>query len=544
MPAELTLPAALLDYVVQAVQAQLDSGKGWADTRPYNWQVIRALAYLYCEADSPLKGDGRLADAIREVHQAICDRDEPPDNRLTGHLADARDILKKAGSLDLVPGIDEQIARGAEPLAAKLRSYRHITHFTSANQGTSTNHVAVYTCAVHRAGEVLGIDEYLALARATMDGLVADMDPDGYWAETTGGPTTSYNNLTYCCTGRMARWTGEKRYHEAAQCGARFHRRFSYPDGCDLETIDGRVRYKRNPHLWGFFVQSETPQGRAFAARCMETLFQRRPPATMGSHGGEWLSLLCEDHALWVDGPVGGLELDRQHYVEPLRVPGAVRRHGPWFVCLQGITHLPRNYGSFTIDRISLFSLWHEETALIVNGSGEPGETKHLPAQSFRFTPEWDKWPYAVPERAELDMGTPGSDQPARLTAEYRGGTAKMAVHFVSDQELRLEVQACARTDYYPVPFTLQLELRDGDRVNGVTLGEEPVELAESGLQGAIDTERFAIAFPAQGARLVWPHDPYNPYNREHFKSPREKYVSLLTLPLGPEPAQVLFRVR
>ena len=66
-------------------------------------------------------------------------------------------------------------------------------------------------------------------------------------AETTGGPTPLYNNLTYCCAGRMARWTGVRAYHESAQRGARFHRRFSYPDACDLETIDGRCRYRPVP---------------------------------------------------------------------------------------------------------------------------------------------------------------------------------------------------------------------------------------------------------------------------------------------------------
>ena len=44
------------------------------------------------------------------------------------------------------------------------------------------------------------------------------------------------------------------------------------------------------------------------------------------------------------------------------------------------------------------------------------------------------------------------------------------------------------------------------------------------------------------GARFAWPHDPYNPYTPDK-KSPRGMYVSLLTLPIGPEGAQLRFRV-
>ena len=449
-------------------------------------------------------------------------------------------MLVQAGAADLVPGVDDLLLSGAEHLAERLQSYRYMTHFTSANLGTGTNHVAVYGCSVYRVGAILGREDYVDLARSTWDRLAADQDPDGYWAETTGGPTVLYNNLTYCCAGRMARWTDDPVFHRAAQLGARFHRRFSYPDGSDEETIDGRCRYHHTPMMWGGFVQSETPEGRAFVARKLETLIHRNPPGTQGTHGGEQMALMCEDHRFWDDGPIGESAHDRPHYVESLSVPGAVRRHGSWFAALQGIAPLPRPWGGFTIDRTSAFSLWHARTALIVNGSGEPGPS---PAQSFRFYPDRPEHTYPFPERALLEMGEPGSDEPACLVAEYRGGTVRIAVRFLSDDEVRLEVNVAARSDFYPVPFTLQLELRDGDRVNGVELGEALLALSDAELDGAVDAGRFRIEFPREGARFVWPHDPYNPYDVENKKSPRGMYVSLLTLPVGPEGVEVAFRV-
>lgn len=544
MSEPLDLPGALLDYAIRSVEIESEKGEGWDRLVPYNWQCIRALAYLYTLKNSPLKASGRLADALRTLYAVIQKHKEPPDNRLTGHLAEAADLLAAADAAELLPGVRELMAAGAEHCAQSLRMYKHLTHFTSAN-AIGTNHIAVYACSVYRVGQVLENEEYLALARSTWDRLAADQEPDGFWAETTGGPSTLYNNLSYCCAGRMARWTNDPAYRRAAQLGARFHRRFSYPDGCNLETIDGRCRYHPEPMLWAGFVQSETPAGRAFVARKMETVLRHHPPGRMGTHAGETIALLCEDHQYWVDGPRADLELDRPHFVESLQVPGAVRRQGPWYVSLQGIHHLPRGWGGFTIDRTSLFSLWHERAALIVNGSGEPGVHR---AQSFLIQLPDEKIQHGVPERARVEMGAPGSQEPARLTAEYRGGTARLAAHFLSDRELRLDVGAAVRTDRYPVLFTLQLELRDGDRVNGRELGSQGFELAGSELNGKIETNRFQAVFPAEGARFIWPHDPYNPYYTlspipEKRASTRNMYVSLLTLPVGPEGLSISFNV-
>lgn len=543
MPTETRPKEALLDYVVRYVEAHLNARAHW-DTAPlsrWHLQGIRALAYLYAGCDTPLKQSGAVADSIREVYRVIREHSEPPDNRLTGQLAEAYALLAEANALDLLPGIETLLVAGAEPLAEKLRSYRYLTHFTASNTGTGTNHVAVYCCSVYRVGEVLGRADYRKLVRATWDRLAADQEPDGYWAETTGGPTTLYNNLTYCCAGRMARWTGDPKSHRAAQRGALFHRRFSYPDGSDVETIDGRCRYRPSPMLWGGFVQSETPEGRAFALRKLETFARLHPPEqARGWSHGETLALLCEDHRLWVEGPVGAAEWDSPYSVETLRVPGGVRRHGPWFVALQGIQHLPSASGGFTIDRTSLCSLWHARAGLVVNGSGEPGAHR---AQSVRLLPMYKRQPDPVPERARLEMGRPGSDDPARIIAEYRGGTVRLEVRFVSETEAQLHVGVAVRDDRYPIPLTLQLEARRGDRVNGIEIGELPLKLSARELQGRLDTERFQIAFPRSGAQFLWPHDPHNPYELQKHKSPPEMYVSLLTLPVGPDGLRVTFRI-
>jgi len=529
-----------LDYVVRALQGRIERGDSWVGRHGvHNHQIIRALVYVYCVVDTPLKGADAAAEGIRIAYKQIQD-DGGPDNRLTWHLAEAREFLREHDALDLTPGIDEQLVKGADNLVEHLEMYRHLTHFTASNTGTGTNHVLVYATSVYRTGMVLDRDDYREIGDLIMKRMMDDQHPDGYWAEATGGPTMLYNHLSYGCAGRMFKCTGEKVYEAAAQRGALFHRRFCYPDATDVEPLDGRCRYVPTTQLWGDFAQSETPEGRAYVGRKLETMNERRPPEVRGGHG-EGLALLCENHFYWTEGPTGTAEFERPSYVESLSdQPGAVRREGSWCYVLQGITALPVGWGGFFIDRISPFSLWHEKTGLIVNGSGEPDETQ---AQMFKIRPLFFKNSYSIPEKATVEMGAPGTKEVSTFVGDYRGGTGSLTVAAKSDTEVVVDVGVGIRADRYPVEFTLQLELRDGSTVNGRTLGEEPIELTDEALGGVIDAGSFKVHFPAEGARLVWPYDPYNPYDTSEKKSPREKYVTLLHLPVGIDGAQVRIEV-
>ena len=45
--------------------------------------------------------------------------------------------------------------------------------------------------------------------------------------------------------------------------------------------------------------------------------------------------------------------------------------------------------------------------------------------------------------------------------------------------------------------------MRDGDRVNGIELDEDALELSDVELQGRIDAGRFLVTFPREGAKFV-----------------------------------------
>lgn len=538
-----TLPGDLLKYAAGSVQFELDSPDPWKGIDPnIQIQVIRALAFLYSKADTHFKGSAKIADSIRYLYKLLLDRGaDNCTNRVLHQTAETRIFLAGVNAVDIVPGIDGFLEKAVVHYVQKLELYRYLTHFTAQNLDTGTNHVGMYVCAVYRTGEILRRDDLVQLALSTWDRVAADQHPDGYWAETTGGPATFYNHLTMCCAGRMAHWTGKALYHKVAQRAAAFHREFSYPDGSIIETIDGRTRYNHVPELFGDFVHSHTAQGRAFVGRKFATFNLLSRKHLSAKQIGERVSNLCENLELWVDGPAEEVDLDRPHYVHAISGPAAVRRHGAWVLPMQGMIHLPQGRGGFTLDRTSLFSIWNKSCGLIVNGSGEPGE--HA-AQNFHFPRihEYDFCRYSIPEHTEIDMGTPGSSEPAVVKAEYRGGTAEIQVFFVSDEEIRICVKVGTRADFYPVLFTMQLELREGDSVNGVKLGWEKLELSGKELGNSIVTDKFAIRFQDEGAAFQWPHDPYNQYDRKGFKSHPSEYVSLLHIPVGPLGAEVTIR--
>jgi len=157
---EIRLPDNLLDYVVRSMETRIEKGDDWvAHQGVHNHQIIRALAYVYAVVDTPLKGSDALADAIRTVYKTI-QEEGAPDNRLTWHLAETREFLLGNGAADLVPGIDEQLVKGADGLMEHMEMYEHLTHFTASNTGTGTNHVLVYATSTYRTGMVLDRGRY------------------------------------------------------------------------------------------------------------------------------------------------------------------------------------------------------------------------------------------------------------------------------------------------------------------------------------------------------------------------------------------------
>jgi len=552
------LPGDLLRTAAAAIAAGLEDGRfspdeirSWGKGLGYGRQVVFPLSYLYICPESELRGDGRLLDAARTLGEGLAGEDHF-EHRMLWALVESRRLLLDAGERETLRMTDEVAERSAGLIAERFEAARHVTHITSANMGTSTNHIAVMAGALLRYGQDEGRPEWVDLAREMGLKVAADQVRDGYWAETTGGPTMLYNYLTMCCMGRLFRATGEDAFGRAARRAAELHARYAYPDGCNVETVDGRCRYHATPMMWGGFVFSETPEGRGFVALKLKTLLEHLGSVEKHPHSGELLALLCEDHMLWTPGEAAPPACLRPRYTETLSVGGLVRREGPWTVTYASPPHTPRPGANFTIDRQNIFSVWHARTGLIVNGSGEDSRPE---AATFRIDPSWaGEHRLQVPEIVTCDAGdSPGAA--ARLHAEYRGGTCRLEALFCSGTELEIRAFAGCRDQLYPVHLTVPLELRygaalewgDGGRVGSATLKEgESLAIAPGDLGGRLTFGDWRVEISSSGnapASLEWPYDPHNPYSPDR-KSPPGLHVGLLRIDLPPEGARLRFTVR
>jgi len=554
--ASVEMPAELLRAVEAAVSAGFDAGhfspeaiQSWSEGLGYGRQIILPLAYLFTCRESRLAGDERLAAAARAVGETLA-RDGKYEHRQLWALVEAKRLLREAGRAGELGMTDESAERSAAELAERLRGYRYLTHMTSSNMGTSTNHVAIMAAALLRWAQDAGRQEWAVLARETALKIVRDQHPDGWWAETTGGPTFLYNCLTMTAMGRVAVATGEDVFMQSALRAAGVHMRFSYPDGCFVETVDGRCRYHSVPMIWGGFVFSRTPAGRGYAALRMRTVRERSPVTTAIRYSGEHLALMCEDHALWKPGEVEPPPCLRRRYVETLSVGGMIRREGPWAVGFASEAHFPRPGANFTIDRQNILSVWHARTGLIVNGSGEDDRPE---TATFRINPMWSsQHRLQVAEEISMEPGR-AKGAPATLTAEYRGGTCRMEVRFVSPTELDVRFTAGCAESLYPVHLTVPLELAYGGELRWrggrkVLAPGERCDLAaeETGGSlgfGAWELEVSPLGEGAAPARLEWPYDPHNPYSPDKKSSPG-MHVGLLRVELPPDGARLVIRIK
>ena len=538
------LPGGLLKPVEEAISAALDEGlfdpgrtESWRAGLAYGRQVVLALTYLYVCPESSLKGEERLLSAAAAIGEALA-AEEHFEHRQLWALVEARRLLLDAGLREALRMTDEVAERSARVIVDRFEGYHHLTHMTSANQGTSTNHTAIMSGALLRYGQDEGRSEWVELAREIGLKIAADQVSDGYWAETTCGPTMLYNYLTMCAMGRLFRATGEDAFGHAARRAAGLHARFAYPDGCNVETVDGRCRYHSTPMMWGGFVLSETAEGRGFVALKLKALLERMGSPAKHKHSGEMMALMCEDHMLWTPGPAAPPPCLRERYAETLSVGGMVRREGPWTITFAAPPHVPRPGSRFTIDRQNVFSVWHAGTGLIVNGSGE---LERPETATFRIDPGWageNRLP--VPETIACRPGdSPGSA--ARLHAEYRGGTCRLEAFFHSESELEIRAFAGCRDELYPVHLTVPMELSYGGELEwgsggGAILREgEILNVAAADLGGRIAFGGWEVRISSDGeapARLEWPYDPYNPYSEDNTSGPG-MHVGLLRVDHG-----------
>lgn len=375
---------------------------------------------------------------------------------------------------------------------------------------------AHHAMGLYVAGKALHRPEWCAQATEFLRKVAGQQSEGGYWSEGVG-PVVNYNFVYMDALGTYYALSGDEQVLPALQKGAIFHRRFTYPSGEEVETID-----QRNPFHQGVATGNVgftfSPAGRAWLrdqwklkgmdnlpadliASCV--LYGQEGPAEAApKRGARELFVLTE----------GGV--DR----------AAVLRQGPWFVCLSAYT-APISDSRWIQDRQNLVSIWHEQTGLILGG----GNTKLQPAWSNftvgdmallqhkagdtqpDFRPKGEL--YHVPSSATLIRG----EEPG-LDLVYGRQNCRLRIRIRDERTLQYRLETdTGRSLAVAAHLTLIPHLKqplETARGRKEELSDSPLSMAADLLGGALAHAGWTLHCP-QTATLDWPALPHNPYRKD-----------------------------
>jgi hypothetical protein len=537
-------PAVFARLVAEAVPGMLKHQRAngaiiYNEKAPivYPQQAIYPLAFCFAGKDPEQrhKGSPEIAKAIAKLSTFLIESFDDTghfqydsygysvktvDQRLTFAWVEALRLLRESGANFDYDRWGSKIERACETLIEhRLRKLEGVRRFIGRVLGTGANHVALYFSTIYRAGEVLDrpklIEYVLPIARA----MAADVHPDGYWEEHSdllrnGGPTPSYNYLTQAAFALLYAWTGEGVFRAAIERSTRLHANFTYPDAHFFDLIDERVRsgHDDSPRVWGLFGFSHSPEGRGSAIahykgwRAMVGDVELISPELLARH--------CENYSYWSPGEVVAAPFEQPEHTARLIMPAGIFRRKAWCVGLSAIratTAEDAAYADnpFSLDRQKLFSVWHEKTGTLIDGS-------HSKLQKENST-------FAGPANFPNDFlpcgGSVGEENTELVArAAYKTFYGEVRIRPLSSTTLQIDlsVDPAGCQGPYTAAFTMPCKAKSITGLNGkeVKLGETPFAIAAAELGGGF---RFGLA-TVKGADFTvnWPMGPYNSYTSDH----------------------------
>ena len=523
------------------------------------WQQHVMLALAFCYAglgpDASQRQSPRLRQAILKMgdffHQHFDERGcyhylshgydiSGVDQHMTYAWVQTLALMRQMNEDIPYDAWSDKILRACQTLIDhRLRKLVGVRRFMARVMGTSTNHVAFYVSTIYRCGQVLGrqdlCDFVLPIGRA----LAADIHSDGYWEEhgdllRSGGPTPGYNYLTHCAVAQMYQFTREDVFLAALAKSTAFHSRFSYPDASPIDLIDERVRYDPQPRMWGLFGFSHWDVGRGMARNMFQawqahnrkgSLAASVPNATALP---QTLARLCENAMYWNSGPELPPPFAAADHRAALALPAAVFRRGAWFVALSALPATNSfdpayRTNPFALDRQKLFSVWHEKTGLIIDGSHSKYQCDY---STF--------WADAEHAKDFCPCGGAVGEEDGDLIARaaYKTFYAQVRLRPLSDSSLQIElsVDAAGNRGPFLAGFTLWRlagQITDS-RGQSHALGLEPLNLSGGFAYGPV-----RLSGP-DDLRLRWPISPFNSYAADG-KSPPAASQLRVELELTPQ---------
>ena len=383
-----------------------------------------------------------------------------------------------------------------------------------------------HAMALYLAGHELGRPEWRQQAADFLQKVVAAQKEGGYWSE-NAGPVVKYDFVYTDALGIYCAASGDARVLPAIRKSAEFHRRFTYPDGSDVETID-----ERNPYHAGISEGAGTvgftmvPEGRAYLAALWKFNRGELAPDAAAAF------VLFGQEGECAPAPAAGTFT----LVESGEPRALTLTEGGWCAVVSAYTaELPNS--RWIQDRQNLLSVWRQGPGLIAGGGNtklQPGWStftvgdvsllRHAPGdENPNFKPRAGL--HHVPSTARL---SPGSAP--ELALRYGPATATLRVRVAS--ELRLEIDyaasgagslpVCAHLPLLP-QLGAELATAGGFRA---ALGEEPIGLEATKLDGRLTYRGIHYRLPA-GTTLHWPALPHNPYRKDGRASASEGRIEL-----------------
>jgi hypothetical protein len=376
------------------------------------------------------------------------------------------------------------------------------------------NQPAHFAMALYCAGQVLGRDDWKQQAFDFMETVVDAQSPHGWWAEHEG-PVVNYNFVYMEALGAYYAMSSDDRVLPALDRAARYHANFTYPDGSPVETVDGRNPYHGGLKLGnpGF---SHTAIGRGYLRRQHQAFLERGNPfdadyaANMLLHGGS--------------GPVEELETEGDRRLYRMGDEAVVLRRKPWFVCASALT-VPPPQTRWGQDRQNFISVYHDAVGLILGGGntklqplwstftvGDTSLLKHTPGdEDPDFSPR--EGLCHVPDAAAYQADEDG----VRLKLTYGPETCTVTVTPTDAARLQIILGAACKTPG-PVKAHLTFVPRPEEPVTSeagleTRLDDAPFDLPRRDLGDWIEHAGWRLSVP-NGARLVWPAFPHNPYRK------------------------------
>jgi hypothetical protein len=438
-----------------------------------------------------------------------------------------------------------ELERNITELAADSAERIDFPGFQSPFIGTSPNHLSLWASTVYLAGRMFGNQEWESIGARVMHRFaVEEQSADGFWGEHERSlPTPGYDYTSYTGVALYYEHSHDPAALQGLRRGLDFHKYFTYPDGTVPGVLDDRNRYTvvagwNTPGFVTWSDDNPPPAGNDESASKGQFGFTNFPDGRRyaefltsffraGEVAYEDLGRLAQDALYYHTGPKAAIPQDESAYVRRLSIPAAIRKTGPWVVCLSGLISTQAVNNQYYLDRQGHLELFHERVGLIITGAN----SKRQP-ELATFSEKLLGQVFQMPMSSGLEMG----GDKDRLSLAYNTFFSDLYVPKPSGAGLRFHFSITGRGRPAEDPrLTLQLCLKRGETLETGTgrkilLGRERVQLGPEDLRGSIHHHGWTMRCDAT-ARLEWPVYPYDPYTGVPEKS-LDHAVGALSVPL------------